>query len=375
MTSRLQQMQQSYQKRQMQEKEKHLVGMYADNQQRALDKVSRSGGTDSNRETNKFSSYKSFTSNSTSVNKRSPGIDKSRPLAPLNNNVQKTSSLSVPTKPKIKVTLPTPKSNVLSDRQKARDDMKKKEAELLSKIKQQKAELDKVKQKKSKNLVSENNERNRLQPQNRSKPKPLKEFNSNSSQIENNPKPSKPSLFVAKHQKQQPAPKKAPVDPNLTPCKICGRSFAKDRIDKHVGICKSTTQKKRKVFDITKMRTQGTEAEKYVRKGLHKKAVPTKKSNWRKKHEDFMKTVAAAKQISQLQAAGVKLSDLPPPPPSDNSDYVQCPHCNRKFSDRAADRHIPMCENILSNKSNSSKNQWNTSKKPALANRIAARRR
>ena len=28
-------------------------------------------------------------------------------------------------------------------------------------------------------------------------------------------------------------------------------------------------------------------------------------------------------------AAGGKVSDLPPPPPMDTSDYVQCPHCSR----------------------------------------------
>ena len=28
-------------------------------------------------------------------------------------------------------------------------------------------------------------------------------------------------------------------------------------------------------------------------------------------------------------AAGGKVSDLPPPPPMDTSDYVECPHCSR----------------------------------------------
>ena len=34
----------------------------------------------------------------------------------------------------------------------------------------------------------------------------------------------------------------------------------------------------------------------------------------------------------------------------DTSDYVQCPHCGRKFSEAAADRHIPKCASIVSNK-------------------------
>ena len=45
-----------------------------------------------------------------------------------------------------------------------------------------------------------------------------------------------------------------------------------------------------------------------------------------------------------------KGSDLPPPPPLDTSDYIQCPHCKRKFNEAAADRHIPKCANIKSNK-------------------------
>jgi len=33
------------------------------------------------------------------------------------------------------------------------------------------------------------------------------------------------------------------------PCDICGRKFASDKIDKHIGICAKANTKKRKVFD------------------------------------------------------------------------------------------------------------------------------
>lgn len=49
-------------------------------------------------------------------------------------------------------------------------------------------------------------------------------------------------------------------------------------------------------------------------------------------------------------AGGGKLSDLPPPPPSENPDYVQCPHCGRKFNESAAARHIPKCQHYEHNK-------------------------
>lgn len=48
--------------------------------------------------------------------------------------------------------------------------------------------------------------------------------------------------------------------------------------------------------------------------------------------------------------SGGKLSDLPPPPPSENPDYVQCPHCGRRFNQAAAERHIPKCATMEHNK-------------------------
>lgn len=50
-------------------------------------------------------------------------------------------------------------------------------------------------------------------------------------------------------------------------------------------------------------------------------------------------------------AKGGKLADLPPPPPSSNPDYVQCPHCGRRFNETAAARHIPKCATYEFNKS------------------------
>jgi hypothetical protein len=34
---------------------------------------------------------------------------------------------------------------------------------------------------------------------------------------------------------------------------------------------------------------------------------------------------------------------LPEEPPIDYSNYVQCPHCGRRFEPYAAERHIPQC--------------------------------
>jgi hypothetical protein len=61
---------------------------------------------------------------------------------------------------------------------------------------------------------------------------------------------------------------------NLRPCPNCGRKFAADRLAVHVDACGG--QKKRKVFDSTKMRVKGTEAESFVskkRKGPEPKVI------------------------------------------------------------------------------------------------------
>ncbi|CAH0678721.1 unnamed protein product [Chilo suppressalis] len=145
-----------------------------------------------------------------------------------------------------------------------------------------------------------------------------------------------------------------------TPCTVCGRRFAPDRLPKHQEICKKAHAKKRKPFDALKHRLAGTEAEPFINK-LRKTGAnpssnkvastkPVGNNNWRQKHEEFIQAIRAAKQVQAHLNAGGKLSDLPPPPPSENPDYVQCPHCSRRFNQSAAERHIPKCSSYQFNK-------------------------
>ena len=46
---------------------------------------------------------------------------------------------------------------------------------------------------------------------------------------------------------------------NLVPCKVCGRTFAQEVLNKHVPICQKNAKKKRKVFDSGKQRAQGSD--------------------------------------------------------------------------------------------------------------------
>lgn len=175
-------------------------------------------------------------------------------------------------------------------------------------------------------------------------------------------------------------------------CQYCHRHFNLDRLAKHESVCKRMMNSKRKVFDASKHRVRGTEAEKYLKRQQQPPQRPTqqahaghnnpsmryssaaaannlqmepnpavRKSNWRKKHEEFIKAIREAKKVQAHLARGGKLSDLPPPPPSDNDDYVQCPHCLRRFNEAAAERHIPKCANMKHNKT--TKPPLNTSRR------------
>ncbi len=92
-----------------------------------------------------------------------------------------------------------------------------------------------------------------------------------------------------------------------------------------------------------------------------------KASNWRRQHEEFLANMRAARQLKQHLAKGGKLSDLPPPPLLDTSDYTQCEHCGRKFNEAAANRHIPKCATIRHNKpkNHPPKQTWMSAKLPA----------
>lgn len=194
-----------------------------------------------------------------------------------------------------------------------------------------------------------------------SRSSPARSVNSMSSKQNNSRAPTntRPS---AKQQRKAPI-----VRDDLAECRFCGRRFATDRLGVHEDICGKTGKKKRKIFDSTKHRVQGTELETYVIPGGKK--VPSKKintnhqdrkhssklgappkNNWRRTHEEFIAAIRAAKQAQNYVAQGGKLSDLPPPPPSSNPDYVQCPHCGRKFNEGAAQRHIPKCATYQFNK-------------------------
>lgn len=137
-------------------------------------------------------------------------------------------------------------------------------------------------------------------------------------------------------------------EPELGKCRHCGRKFLLPRLERHSNVCSRMQGSKRKVFDSSRARAKGTELEQYLNwKGSASvKAEVPPKSNWRQKHESFIRTLRQAREVQQIIAKGGTPSDLPPILPAENPDYIQCPHCSRHFAPKVAERHIPKCKTI-----------------------------
>ncbi|CAH2285456.1 zinc finger C2HC domain-containing 1A [Pelobates cultripes] len=125
----------------------------------------------------------------------------------------------------------------------------------------------------------------------------------------------------------------------LRPCKICGRTFFPGTLKKHILICQKASTKKRRTFDSSRQRAEGTDIT-TVKPVKQRPEPPKKPSNWRRKHEEFIATIRAARGINLKDGGELP----PPPPPSYDPDYIQCPYCQRRFSENAADRHISFCK-------------------------------
>lgn len=189
----------------------------------------------------------------------------------------------------------------------------------------------------------------------------------------------------------QPAPvdyasfeefEKTVVPASMITCPDCNRRFNEQAYSHHVNVCKKVFGQARKPFDSRKHRIQGTDMETIKpqkpqaqrgdmrRLGSSRAVTSTltrqpsagsmpkgKGPNWKSKSSAFRDAIREARQISiverQAKAAGIPLAAALPPAtirsPDDPvyDDYVQCPHCGRKYNQTAGARHIPQCKNIF----------------------------
>ncbi|XP_036397394.1 zinc finger C2HC domain-containing protein 1C [Megalops cyprinoides] len=138
------------------------------------------------------------------------------------------------------------------------------------------------------------------------------------------------------------SPERSSEEPfHLLPCRLCHRNFAADRLEKHRKVCEKVQRSTRKVFDSSKYRAKGTDLEEYLKTNSRRKTPELKKTNWRQKHEAFIRSLRQARMPA-------KVALQPQPCMDDDDDYQTCPHCARRFAPGPAERHIPKCQNIRS---------------------------
>ncbi|XP_077094627.1 uncharacterized protein zc2hc1c [Siphateles boraxobius] len=137
-------------------------------------------------------------------------------------------------------------------------------------------------------------------------------------------------------QRVELTPKENPdVPQRLIPCNVCGRCFARDRLETHMRVCEKK-RPERKIFDMSLYRAKGTELEEFLKKHGKSKMPEPKKNMWWQKHQAFNQTMRQGRDPERQLVC-----DL-------NPEYVLCPHCGRRFAPGPAERHVPMCQNIRS---------------------------
>lgn len=138
----------------------------------------------------------------------------------------------------------------------------------------------------------------------------------------------------------------------LKPCPICNRKFNSATYTKHVGICSTTAAKKRKTFDSSRQRREGTELASYLPKNFGLPASKVEKPMSPKpaqivypmKKEELdvkvkQKSVTSPTLSTFSRGKSIRASKRTQPPPSE-----QCPYCERFFGTKAYDRHVEWCK-------------------------------
>ena len=80
--------------------------------------------------------------------------------------------------------------------------------------------------------------------------------------------------------------------------------------------------------------------------GLGAKRTAAGGSSWRDKSEQFRQAMRAARGVTAAIKAGVNPRDIPMAPSVPDPSLILCPHCGRRFNEKAAERHIPKCQDI-----------------------------
>ncbi|CAD8104537.1 unnamed protein product [Paramecium primaurelia] len=179
---------------------------------------------------------------------------------------------------------------------------------------------------------------NKPQPRKQQQPQQQPSYNQNNTKAFN-PIDELPAV-AKKNQTNQIPPPEDDDDGDLQECpEGCGRRFKENALDKHIKVCKKVFQSKRKEFNSKAHRQVNQEQAKLEKQGQVKDKIIEKKKQmaqngdpkWKKQSEAFRQMISAVKQGGTVEIQ-----------PQD--DLVECPACGRKFSEQAAERHIPGCK-------------------------------
>ncbi|EDW60687.2 putative uncharacterized protein DDB_G0277255 isoform X2 [Drosophila virilis] len=173
------------------------------------------------------------------------------------------------------------------------------------------------------------------------------------------------------------------ISTDLTPCPNCSRTFNLNALRKHVVVCEKMTTKKRKIFDSSRQRREGTSLSTYVlpknfglpnaekAPGVHTPPAASREASTmssgsqpqeasplptrRKGKADtarasLRKGAGATAAAAEHPAAAAPAAPAAAAPPRSitkrlkDSASDRCPHCERSFNPKAYDRHVEWCK-------------------------------
>lgn len=153
---------------------------------------------------------------------------------------------------------------------------------------------------------------------------------------------------------------------NTEECPDCGRHFAPEPFIRHAKVCKKVFLSKRKVFDSSKQRLDANPETLAAAKKNGKKqqkpgnaaataaAAGSGVSKWKEQSRQFREAMRSARGatgggdvVVAVGGGGGGGGAPAPSQPYIDPTLIQCPNCQRRFNDKAAERHIPVCKSII----------------------------
>ena len=139
------------------------------------------------------------------------------------------------------------------------------------------------------------------------------------------------------------------VEGELFPCGRCGRKFNEKSLAVHERVCAKVFSAKKKKEEVAaeddeELQARGSKKPVAVSSGLPK---------WRKQSQELRLAMQRGRGAGSDSPS---IADRFEPSMGGTADYggaqddglVMCPHCERRFNEKAAERHIPKCNDIRS---------------------------